>query len=578
VIGFIGRGLIALLRCLSDNVLRALARALFSRSWKQFLDLTARPREEQTKRLLLLLQRSKDTVFGLEHGFADIRSVEEFQAKVPILKYEDFDPYIQRMLLGEQNVLIPDHPRFFARSSGTTGAPKYIPITDIYLSEFRRPRRVWMRQVMQVFPGLIRGKILTVHSPKIEGHTPGGIPYGSITVAMSKAKETSDMPVDVLNMEAVPRPVFLIEDFQTKYYVILRFALQEKISLAAAINPSTLVLLGDKLREFACRLVEDLRSGGLDCSDKIEDEIVALIRPKLRKSEDVADVLERALATTNGVRPTDVWPQLQGLLCWKGGSAPFYLKQLEHLYPGCRAMDFGYLATEGGFSIVLSEKGSRGVVAVGGHFLEFLPLDESGEPDYASPCLADELAQDTCYRVLVTGAHGLYRYDINDVVRCVGRYQNTAEIEFVHKGGNMLSVTGEKLGEAHVVRAFSSASASLEIPIVGFCVSVEYHQTPRYVFGVEFASCVSDSLAQQALKYCEFALQGANIEYAAKRGSLRLAAPKLCVLKTGAFEKERARRVANGAPENHVKPRHILAQIQDLEALGVESNHEWRDE
>lgn len=575
MIAFLGRFFISLLRCFSDETLRRLARILFSRSWRQFQHAVEHPEQVQFERLVLILERAKDTVFGREHRFAEINTIEDFRRQVPIRKYDHYEPYIDRMIAGEENILLSDVPHFFARSSGTTGAPKYIPITEAYLTEFRRPRRVWMRQVMQVFPGLLRGKILSVHSPKIEGHTEGGHPFGSITAAMSGTKESSDVPVDFLGMEAVPRCVFLIEDFQTKYYVILRFAAQARISLAAAINPSTLVLLAEKLHEFAERLAADLETGQLDCLDQLEDSIAAQVREKLRAAPAAARRIRKALADGQRILPTELWPQLQGLLCWKGGSAPFYLKQLHALYPRQRMMDFGYLASEGGFSIVMGAEGSKGVVAVAGHFLEFLPMAKDGEVDWSAPLLAHELTKECDYRIVITGSHGLYRYDINDVVRCVGFYKNTAEIEFVHKGGNMLSVTGEKLGESHVVSAVAAISENALPKIVGFSVSVELISPPRYVFALEFERSIESGLAQLALHSLERALGDVNIEYAAKRESLRLGPPCLWLLRTGAFERDRARRVANGAPENHVKPRHLVKTIQDLEDLGVEFKTEF---
>ena len=34
-----------------------------------------------------------------------------------------------------------------------------------------------------------------------------------------------------------------------------------------------------------------------------------------------------------------LWPNIAGLLSWKGGSAPFYLSQLASLYAGNKVMD-----------------------------------------------------------------------------------------------------------------------------------------------------------------------------------------------------------------------------------------------
>ena len=183
--------------------------------------------------------------------------------------------------------------------------------------------------------------------------------------------------------------------------------------------------------------------------------------------------------------------------------------------------------------------------------------------------MADELEIGASYRVIITGSHGLYRYDINDVVRCVGRYANCAEIEFLHKGGNMLSITGEKVGESHVVTAFDQAVQRTGLQLAGFSVSLELGDPPRYLFAIEPRPGPGEAEFRSFLSAADSALQAANLEYGAKRASGRLGAPTLCILEAGAFDEERKRRVAAGAPDSHVKPPHLVRDPARIEAFGV---------
>ncbi len=563
-VDWIIRSSLSIVRRLSDDTLRGGARAVFSRSWRSFERAIDQPRELQTARLLALVARARETAFGREHGFADIRSLEDYRARVPIRGYEALEPYLMRMVAGEEGVLIPDRPYFFGRSSGTTGTPKYIPVTPMYVAEYRRPRRVWARQVMQAFPGLVRGKFLTIHSPRIEGRTPGGVAFGSVTIGLQGERRLARAAEGVPFMEPSPKSVFLLEDFDLKYYVMLRLAAQVDVSLAAAVNPSTLALFAKKLDAMSERLVRDLRAGTLSGIETLPEPARTEVSRLLRSDARAADRIEGSRRQHGRVVATDLWPNIAGLLSWKGGSAPFYLSQLEALYPDKKVMDYGYLATEGGFSIPLSPEGAAGVVAVGGHVLEFLP-EAGGETAY----LADELEVGRRYRVVITGCHGLYRYDINDVVECVGYLGKTAEIVFVHKGGNMLSITGEKVGERHAVDAAHAAERETGIPMAGFSVTVELVNPPRYLFGVEPARPIDDAEARGLLAAFERGLASVNMEYDAKRRSMRLGSPKLVVFVEGAFERERARRVAEGAPDSHVKPPHLAQDASLFERLGV---------
>ncbi|MCB9645503.1 MAG: GH3 auxin-responsive promoter family protein [Deltaproteobacteria bacterium] len=562
-------GLLWLLGHLPDDALRAGSRVLFGGSWRRFEAAVRDPRAVQEERLKTIVARAKDTAFGKTYGFADVRSLADYQAKVPIMGYEGFEPFLLRMVEGEKNVLIPDEPYFFGRSSGTTGTPKYIPVTEVYTAEYRLPRRVWARQVMQAFPGLVRGKILTVHSPKVEGETPAGVPYGSVTVGLSVKRGAPERALVTGPLDAVPKEVFLLEDFELKYYALLRLAAQERVSLAAAINPSTLVLLAEKLNANAEQLAEDLEAGTMRGLEQVPEPQRRILQARLRKDRAAAGRLRRSRANHGRVLATDLWPDIAGLCCWKGGSAPFYLAQLPRWFPDREVMDYGFLATEGGFTIPLSTEGASGVVSVLGHVLEFVPEDEMAAGDVGRPLLADELEVGARYRVLVTGSHGLYRYDINDVVECTGYYDKTACIAFVHKGGNMLSITGEKVGESHVVEAMGRAEAETGLALAGFSVSCQLSQPPRYLVGVEPVEDLGEADARRLLAAFEGALGAVNIEYEAKRSSQRLGPAQLVILAPGAFARERARRVEAGAPDSHVKPPHLLKVPEHLLALGV---------
>ena len=94
------------------------------------------PIQTQEAVLFLQLLKAKDTVYGREFGFKDINSISDFQRQVPIVSYEDFEPYIERARQGEKDVIWQGSIRWFAKSSGTTNAKsKFIPITEESLND-----------------------------------------------------------------------------------------------------------------------------------------------------------------------------------------------------------------------------------------------------------------------------------------------------------------------------------------------------------------------------------------------------------------------------------------------------------
>ena len=77
-----------------------------------------------------LLRIAKGTVFGKKYHFSDIHTLKDYQTQVPISSYEDIQPYIQKALDGEEDVLWPGNMKCFSKSSGTTNdVSKYIPVS-----------------------------------------------------------------------------------------------------------------------------------------------------------------------------------------------------------------------------------------------------------------------------------------------------------------------------------------------------------------------------------------------------------------------------------------------------------------
>ncbi len=89
----------------------------------------SRPHETQQRVFSELISGARETAFGKDHNFDEIRSHEDFVARVPVRDYEGLRAYIDRIKQGEENVLWKGKPLYFAKTSGTTSGAKYIPIT-----------------------------------------------------------------------------------------------------------------------------------------------------------------------------------------------------------------------------------------------------------------------------------------------------------------------------------------------------------------------------------------------------------------------------------------------------------------
>jgi len=87
------------------------------------------PIETQDKVFKALIHSAKNTVFGKDHNFSNIKNHDDFVKQVPLRDYEALKPYVERVVAGQEDILWQGKPLYFAKTSGTTSGSKYIPIT-----------------------------------------------------------------------------------------------------------------------------------------------------------------------------------------------------------------------------------------------------------------------------------------------------------------------------------------------------------------------------------------------------------------------------------------------------------------
>ncbi|MBZ0185919.1 MAG: GH3 auxin-responsive promoter family protein, partial [Candidatus Obscuribacterales bacterium] len=235
------------------------------------------PRKAQASRLSQILGNNSSTVFGKEHRFQSISSGSDYARAVPIRDYEEFRPYIEPVTQGQKNILTAEDPFMFATTSGTTGQPKYVPITDGFMHEYRQASIVSGYLLYKYFPGIARGMALSMISPAEEGRLESGIPYGAMTGAIYQKE-----PLVVKKfIAAIPYEASLINDYESRYYTILRIAIENPISLFYTPNPSTISLLARRLKQYAQRLIADLNDGTLTPPSSLPQTIKDAIMPSI---------------------------------------------------------------------------------------------------------------------------------------------------------------------------------------------------------------------------------------------------------------------------------------------------------
>lgn len=546
---------------------------LGEREVKRFMQASVEPRNAQQERLMSIISSNKTSQFGREHDFSSIKDIASYQKAVPVRDYEQMHPYIERATNAESSVLTASDPVMFATTSGTTAQPKYIPITKGYIEEFRRASVVSGYFLLKNYPQLVNGTTLSVCSPAEEGRTAGNIPYGAISGQLFRNE-----PFLIRKyISPIPYDVFLLKDYETKYYTLLRLALALPVSVFYTLNPSTIALLCRRLQQYAPNLIRDVRNGTCTPPSPLPQSTVDAIKHLIGPDAQRASSLESLLNAGQFV-PYKLWPTLQVVSCWTKAAASFYLADFPQFFGKVPISDITYGASEGRGTVFIGP--DQQMLALLCHFFEFIPEEEIDSPQ-PTILLGDQLEKGRNYYILFTTSGGLYRYNINDVVKVTGFHNATPLLEFQYKGGNISSFTGEKITELQVTQAMSEALTQTGLQTRFFTVIPQFRPNPHYEIWVEPEAAnplTPDAVARLTTSFDE-RLGKINVEYKTKRQSLRLDDVSFRLIAPGSYEAFRKHLVAGGVADAQIKVSHLNPKQETREyfesALVKAGNQAW---
>lgn len=203
-----------------------------------------KPVETQEKVFRDLIEQAQNTQFGKDHDFANIKTFQDFAAKVPIRDYEQLRPYVDRVVKGEENILWKGKPIYFAKTSGTTSGAKYIPLTNesmpYHIEAARNAILSYIRETGKA--DFVNGKMIFLQgSPILEEKN--GIKLGRLSGIVAhfvpKYLQKNRMPSWETNC---------IEDWETKVDAIVEETFNENMTVISGI-PSWVQMYFEKLQQ-----------------------------------------------------------------------------------------------------------------------------------------------------------------------------------------------------------------------------------------------------------------------------------------------------------------------------------------
>ncbi len=423
----------------------------------------------QEKVFYYLINKGKHTHFGKEHDFYNIKTIEDFQKKVPIRRYEALYPYIERVLLGEKDVLWPGKVEWFAKSSGTTNdRSKFIPITQ---ESLEMNHYLAGKDMIAVYiynrPGtkIFSGKVLSIGGSHEISRYSNHARYGDLSAVLIE-----NMPWFYNLFRAPAKEIALMAEWEAKIEQMARATLEENITGIAGVPTWTIVLINKLFELCPCK--------------------------------------ERNLF--------EIWPHLEVFFHGAVNFDP-YRAEFEKLCPGdqMRYMEI-YNASEGYFAFEHAF-GRRDMMLLLSHgvFYEFLPLSELDNP-LGKTYTITEVELNKPYAMVISTNGGLWRYLIGDTVVFTDKYPYT--IRIAGRTRHYLNAFGEEVMVENAERAITLACEATGAQVSDFTAAPIYFQEGKnagHEWIIEFSTPPDDY--QRFLDTLDDMLKVLNSDYEAKR-------------------------------------------------------------
>ncbi len=419
--------------------------------------------EEQTETLLRLLEKAKMTDFGIIHKFNDILTSgnlkEHFADQVPLTNYEQFhEQWLSRTLDGQPDVIWPGKIKYFARSSGTSGASsKRIPVSSSMLRQFHRSA---FRQIMHLntlnLPGSFYQSKFLILGGSTDLNKYGIHHYeGDLSGILAQNKSLAFVP-----FSKPGRKISKIKNWDEKIERIVEKAERWNIGAISGV-PSWVLLL-----------------------------------------------LERIVAHYNVKNIHEIWPNLS-IYVHGGVFLDPYKQKLEKLLGRPIIYQNTYLASEGYFAYQHHFSGDQmELLTDAGIYFEFIEetyFNELRSDDlYGLPTVTiQDVEPGKRYAMVISTCSGLWRYTLGDIIEFVS--DDKRSIRIVGRLSHSLNMCGEHLSEVNMVRAIEETAKLLRISVEEFCVYPSrdfdrhnwYIGTNQFVNTNQFAAILNERLAMK---------------------------------------------------------------------------------
>ncbi|XP_059662570.1 indole-3-acetic acid-amido synthetase GH3.6 [Cornus florida] len=445
----------------------------------QFIeDVTANADQVQKQVLAEILSRNARVEYLQRHGLGGHTDRDTFKKLIPVIKYEDVQPHINRIANGDKSPILCSQPiSEFLTSSGTSGGErKLMPTIEEELERRSLLYSLLMPVMNQFVPGLDKGKGMYFLFIKAEAKTPGGLVARPVLTSYYKSCHFKNRPYDPYTNYTSPNDTILCPDsYQSMYSQMLcGLCLRNEVLRVGAVFASGFIRAIRFLEKHWSLLCRDIRNGTIDpqiTDPSVREAVMKILKPDPK----LADFMEAECRKESwqGII-TRLWPNTKYVDVIVTGTMSQYIPTLDYYSNGLPLVCTMYASSECYFGVNLNpmckpSEVSYTLIPTMAYF-EFLPvhrnngaancitmpksLNEKEQQELVD--LVDvKLGQE--YELVVTTYAGLYRYRVGDVLRVAGFKNKAPQFNFVCRKNVVLSIDSDKTDEVELQNAVKNA-------------------------------------------------------------------------------------------------------------------------
>lgn len=418
--------------------------------WKAYQTATRCVEKTQLHTLRRIVSKNQACQFAKAFQFSSIQSIADYQRMVPLMSDEIYEEMLQKIVVGESQVLTDEPILLLQPTSGTTHGRRLVPYTASLRAEYQRSVAAWIGNLYSAQPQIRQGRAYWSISPTHhdEDITANGLRIGfdddTAYLGVAErwlARRILVAPADI-GKERDPK--------RFRYLTLLSLLAASDLALISIWSPTFLTALLIELHAHDQQLVDDMRHGTLLGENKMRS------RANPRRADWLSSVLGQQ--TGGSFDCKQLWPKLACISCWMDGASQLPAQTLKEAFADTFFQAKGLMATEGTISFPIVGANGCGL-AIRSHFYEFQQLDSPEE----RCLLAHELEVGRRYTVVLTTGGGLYRYRLHDVVEVTGSLNESPLLRFIGRSNHTSDLVGEKLHETFVQKCINRLLSNFDL-------------------------------------------------------------------------------------------------------------------